>query len=650
MIFSRSVQVALLLIIAGSLPVRAQTALPVQVQSALPVPEVENDDLNGLQLSGPGAISLRASLAGLRANPDAEREIKAWVARGNVVFLHTDAAQSFGFTCAALRPTTPAQGGQEWVRTRAALPFGAHPLLRGDNVDASSANVQSGDATRLPSVSRVFGSLRDGDALVVASDVATPLLRVEDVTGNNSPVQFAAAMTSLGAGWAIFCPDEIDDNRGDGALFLRALAGFVPGVSGQRWIGIPTRVLTSGTLSSLAGAVDARLSAANASNGKAALPAFGTNVQPVQAPPLSEPTLPIEREEAASLLLVLQNGGVRARARVALMQARLALQNGDALTCASALEVASVDPALGAQIDFWNAALNAQLGADWSLSAPQRASLFDLSARALAQSVALSDSSSNVARAQNAVPFSVSSATMRVWSQKMARLSAIAALSPPLVRTLVAGQSSASIRFFAGDPNQRALESSVAALLRDVQFGWRVPHVEIVLLPSSQNFFALRRAMGRGESGFSPDGDQGGNTILLASGAANAATLRRLWSRVLLATWSDNARPLPPWLVIGFEGVALGGNSPAARSELGRAARANTVSLFDEASEIGATPFGRARSTALIEWLYARFGVGAGSELVARLAAGRPLEQALSDATGETLEDLDSDWRRFLGS
>ena len=650
MIFSRPILIALLLL-GNSVPAWSQGALPVRVESEPNVPEVGDADLNALQLSGQGAISLRASLAGLRANPGADRQIKTWVARGNVVFLHTDAAQSFGFSCVPLRPTTPAQGGQEWLRTRAALPFGAHPLLRGDGAGTLVSGVQSGALTRLPGVSRVFGSLRDGDALVVASDVATPLLRVEDVTGNgNSPVQFASAITSLGAGWAIFCPDAIDDERGDGALFSRALLDFVPGVAGQRWVGIPTRALMAGTLSSLAEVVDARLNAANASNGRAALPAFGTNDVPVEVPPLSEPTLPVERSEAASLSLVLREGGVRATARVALLQARLALQNGDAATCARSLEVAAADPALASQIDFWNAALNAQLAANAALPAGQRAGLFDLSARALAQSLALSGSVSASARAQSGVPFSVSAATMRAWSQRLARLAAISSLSPPLVRTVVLGQSSASVRFYPGDGNVLALQSSISGLLGDGQFGWRAPHVEILLLPSSQNFFALRRALGRGDAGFAPDGDQSGDTILLASGAANEATLNRLWSRVLLSIWSDEARPLPPWLVAGFQGVALGGNSPAARAELGRAARAGALSLFDDSAQSGATPLGRARSTALIEWLYSRFGVGTGSEFVARLATGRAPDQALSEATGETLDDLDVDWRRFLSA
>ena len=400
--------------------------------------------------------------------------------------------------------------------------------------------------------------------------------------------------------------------------------------------------------SSGAAAVDDRLGAANASKGTAALPAFGTNAAPVLAPPVSEPTLPVSRDEAASFLAVLRSGGVRATARVALLQARLALQNGDAASCASALEVAAVDPALGAQIDFWNAALNAQLGADPSVPATQQAALFDLAAQNMARSATLDGSVPVGGALQNGAPFSVSSQTRRVWSGRLARLSAIAALSPPLVRTLVSGGASASIRFFPGDGNAPALEASVLALLGDNSFGWRAPHVEIVLLPSANNFFALRRALGRADGGFAPDGDQIGQTVVLASGASNLNSLRRLWSRVLISTWTDDARALPGWLSVGLLGVALGGNSSVANAELRRASNAGALSLFDNTAGSGVTPLGQARSTALVEWIYSQFGAGVGSQLVAQLAAGRPADEAISDVTGESLDDLNADWTRFL--
>ncbi len=655
-------QLALLLALGSGVlfgvPVRAQTDLAAPLPNAPQVPEVGDADLATLALSGPGAISLRASLAALRANPTADAAIKMWVARGNVVFLHTDAAQSFGFATVPLRPTIAAQGGQEFVRTRAALPLGAHPLLRGDGqgggnplvADSFNTPVQNSDVTHLPGVARVFGSLRDGDALVVASDVATPLLQVEDVTGNgNSPPQFAAAITSLGAGWAIFCPNEVDMRRGDGALFARALQGFIPGTSGQRWVGVPARTLTAGNLAATADALEARLNASNASNGTAALPAFGTTTQPVQAPPFSEPTLPLERSEAAAFLTVLRTGGVRATARVALMQARLALQNDDPDACSAALDIAAADPALGASVDFWNACLNAQLGADVSLPTAQRASLLDVAARTFTQSATLSGTAGNGTTAfASASP--VSAALSRNWSQKLARLSAIQFLSPPIARTIVEGDATATIRSYPGDSNALTIEAPVNALLRDTQFGWRAPHVEILLLPSPQDFFALRRALGRGDTNFAPDGDQMGNTILLASGGANEATLKRLWSRVLLSTWSDDARPLPAWLQVGFQGVALGGNSPAEQTGLRQLARNGALSLFDDSAGNGATPLSRARSTSLVEWLYSNYGVGAVNDLVARLGAGIAPDEAITSATGQSLDTLDNDWNRFLGA
>ncbi len=645
---SRFCSVLLLLCVAlGALAPYAPARAQGVARAAPIVPEVDDAGLPTLALPSAGAISLRASLAGLRANPGADADIKSWVARGNVVFLHTDAARSFGFATAPLRATTPAQDGQEWVRTRAALPLGAHPLLRGETgaevtasplAEAFEMALPAQGVARLPGVSLVFGSLREGDALVEASDVATPLLLVEDVTGDGQTPQFAAAITSLGAGWAIFCPDQIDLRRADGAAFARALAGFVPGATGQRWVGIPTRSLQEGTQATLAAALEARLLAANATNGTAALPAFGVPTAPVTAPPVSEPTLPVSREEAAALLATIRAGDASAPARIALFQARLALQNADPATCARALEAASADPSQASQVAFSNGCLNAQLAADASLAAPERANLFDLAARTIAASIVTR------APAEPGVPGSL----RRAWSQKLARLAAISSLSPPLVRTLAVGDATASIRFFEGDPNEAALETSVTALLSDTAFGWRAPHVEVMLLPTPESFFALRRALGGTGGGGVAGGAHIGDTILLASGASDDATLRALWSRVLLATWSDDTSPLPAWVEEGFVGVALGGNSPDARAALRNAAQAGALSLFENEARTGNSPLGRARSTALVAWLYSQFGAGTASELVARLASGQAPDAAIGAATGQPLDALDADWNRFL--
>src|SRR5947209_5584178 len=51
--------------------------------------------------------------------------------QGGAVFLHTDAAQIFGYRTVPARRTTNRLAGQTFGRARAALPFGAHPLLWG---------------------------------------------------------------------------------------------------------------------------------------------------------------------------------------------------------------------------------------------------------------------------------------------------------------------------------------------------------------------------------------------------------------------------------------------------------------------------------------------------------------------------------------
>ncbi|RYX81230.1 hypothetical protein EON83_24920 [bacterium] len=654
-------KVALLLVLGGCVSLspsaRAQNNLAIPTTKAPQVPEVTNADLATLELTGPGAISLRATMAGLRANPNADAAIKAWVARGNVVFLHTDAAQSFGFVTTPMRQMVHDEGGQEFIRTCAALPFGAHPLLRGEAMagqNLPSLDERNIDVTRLPGVQVVFGSLRNDDVLVDASDIATPLLEVQDMTSNDeggADTQYAAAITSLGAGWAIFSPDQIDTVRGDGELFARTLLDFVPGETGQHWVGVPTRTLKGGDPAIIAAALAARLSASDASNGGAALPAFGVVTTPALAPPVSESTLPLDRAEANAFLAALKAGGVRATARIALMQARLALQTDDYLTFTAALNVADADPALSSEIDFWNACMNVEQGCDVGKPAPEIAALFGGAARAFAQSAALSPAvATNQKAYASASP--VSAVLARNWSQRLARFAEIYSLLPAMAQRPLLAHFTTTIRstqYKIGEFTDKSVVGQpisflASHLIVDRPLGWNAPHVEVILTDTPQQFVALRRALGARNGVAAPNGDQIKNYILLTPAGRNEATLRRLWCRVLLWAWTDDKVPVPGWLLTGLQEGAIGDihhNSKVILLQAG-------IPLFSAMRTDIPTPMGAAYSTVLVQWLYANFGYGTMSNVVAQMAAGETFEDALGNATGETTEELEDDWVAFL--
>src|SRR5947209_7210746 len=70
--------------------------------------EIDDDNLAALAKLGGDvdAISLEASRAALVADAAAWKGLKTWVRSGGVVFLHTDAAQLFGYRTVRARQTS----------------------------------------------------------------------------------------------------------------------------------------------------------------------------------------------------------------------------------------------------------------------------------------------------------------------------------------------------------------------------------------------------------------------------------------------------------------------------------------------------------------------------------------------------------------
>jgi len=629
------------------------------VVAAQTIPEISDANLPNLSLPAFGAVSLRASLAGMNEAPAAASLLQQWVGRGNVVFLHTDAAGLFGMQTVEARAATADSGGLLVGQARAALPFGSHPLLLG----ADGGNGRRGfDPTRLPGIRTVFYSLRDGDALVGASGVATPLLRVDDAGGAENAPLYVGAIASVGAGWAIFCPDTLDSLRGDGGGFGRAIRSFIPDRRGARFIGLPSRVLGADASPATVGAaLQSRLSAVSLSDGSAALPGFGTApaIDPAPVPTAIEPVLPLERSEAAAILASLN--GPDAAATTALLAARMQWQLGQTDGAVRALQIAAQDPNLAPQVAFWNGCFGAQGGADVALTSPARAGAFDLAARAFssvgsaniplggpAPTLANGRTSGADTNGTSVYATPVSPLVCASWSRTLARLAAIEALAPPDAQSVGDLSASATVRFYPGDTSAGVVASLVEAALRNGGLGPRAPHLEVSLFPSLQEYTGFRRALGAPASATFTGAEVVGNHVLLLSGAnqtfgmmpegADAPMVARSLALANLSSSTDGARPLPAWIVDGVQGRAIGLRSQTATPQLD----ADTFALVLR----GATPVSAETATRLWNFLIDRYGVGASEELVARLTAGANVDEALAAATDDDEAAFEAAFRR----
>jgi len=623
------------------------------------IPEISDADLPNLSLPAFGAVSLRASLAGMNEAPAAIAQLQGWVGRGNVVFLHTDAAGLFGMQTVEARAASADSGGLLVGQARAALPFGSHPLLLG--ADGASGK-RGSDPTRLPGVRTVFYSLREGDALVGASGVATPLLRVEDAGGQENAPLYVAAIASVGAGWAIFCPDTLDAARGDGAGFGRAIRAFIPDRRGARFIGIPSRVLgADASPATIGAALQSRLSAVALSDGSAALPGFGTapTVFPAPVPTAIEPVLPLERGEAAAILASLS--GPDAGAVAALLEMRMQWQLGQTDGAVSALQVAARDANLAPQVAFWNGCFQAQVGADASLVAPTRAVAFDLAARAfssvgsaniplggIAPTLANGQTSGAGVRGTSIGATPVSPLVCAGWSRIFARLAALESLAPPDAQSVGDASASATVRFYPGDTGANAVANLVGTALKSGGFGPRAPHLEVLVFPSAQEYAAFRRALGASSDANYGAAEVVGNHVLLLSGAnqtfgmmsqsADAPTVARALALANLTSATDDARPLPAWIVAGVQGRAIELRSQTALPNLDTDAFAAVLR--------GTAPVSAETATRLWNFSIDHYGLGASEELVARIAAGANVGEAVEAATGDDEAAFEEAFRR----
>ena len=611
------------------LPARAQD-LPANVPgNAAPLPDarlasvlsVDSTNLAALPnlLGRAGAVSLGVFADDLDKNSVARDALLGWVRGGGTVFLHTDAARIFGYRTVAAREGTARQAGQLYGRGRAAVPFGAMPLLWDDGQNAVAG-------ARLPGINTVFYTLRAGDDLVVDHPAGTPLLEVTDLAApnpTNRPL-YAAAIAPFGAGWAVFTPDAIDTRRAEGAAFSRNLLKLVAGPNGSRYIGVSQAAIASGQgllqalSNALTGGRAASLPALGAdnvgdlpvaregtltgvpvaTNGAATNGAAPNNLAPngIIAPnganvPLNTsvaagPVLLLTRGEATAFGGALQNDPtVRGAAALAILRARVALLNGDYRAADAQISLAErVAPAAG-EIPFLRGITAVgNVGTSTGLTSLQRAQAANLAANSFAAASRARPffAAINPNGNAGAVEYGdVSGANLDALGAQINRLSQILSLEPPLSRVVGNGASAITIRYFEGDTALPFVERGAAALANSNVFGWSVAGQEILLFPTPAIYANYRAAAGLSEQNVplpaAAVGDVIDGRILMVSipparpvtvlpngqvrvlplRATSAALLARFESYALVDAYLGvGGGRIPSWMALGLESLA----------------------------------------------------------------------------------------------
>lgn len=615
-----------------------------------------------------GAISLRASQQALDNNAAAREALLGYVRGGGTVFLHNDAARLFGYRTVEARQSSNRVAGQLLGRARAALPFGAHPLLWDEAADPRAPLL---DPTLLPGVHTVFYVLRPGDHLVEGHAAATALLQVSDLAANQSRPLYASAIAPFGRGWAIFTPDFIDQTRGDGALFLRNLLDLLPNSKrGAKWIGISASLIQNGGL-----APDAlrQALAANAQSSSPALPALGTAAPAAPRPPAAtsvsndtDARVILSRAEAGAYATLLGAGGDGAGAVINLLRARLFLARGEGEAAARAVEAAAALAPQSAEVALWRGVLLAAASEQLNQPAPTRARFLSDASRALNAATTGASLSPSSAPGSLALP----AATLRAWSLKTARIAQIFSLEPPLVQQFGSGDAAITVRAASNDNSLRFLLSSVAALANARNLGWRGDREEILLFPNSTSFALYRRALGLGGSPIRfPSGGLGevvgqrvlllstsaqprvqpdfggGQNVIVPSQSQGTAVLARLHSFVLLDALDPRARRVPNWMRLGLENLVA--SIVTDDSQVGASAQflqPNNLLSPAQFAQNRLGPAAVAQATSLMAYFYSQYGAGAVVETLQRLGAGQNIDAALEETTGNDELSLFRSW------
>ena len=525
------------------------------------------------------AVSLNADLEQMA--PDSSDALQNWVRDGGVVFLHTDAAQMFGYQTVPARIGTPQVAGQLYGRARAALPAPAYPLLWGAPDNNQRANDGSPGSL---GVEVVYYRMQPGDVLVTSNDVGVPLLEVTDLAvADNGPPLYAAAIAPYGRGWAVFTPDFIETERADGALFARNLAALAsnrvrpnrmmnndngappdadlpriaPGADAMA--ALPAALLDTPNLApdillrgiddamsfaprdvpddanaANANAANANAANANAANANAAN-ANAANANAANANAANadkeQRVLMLSRGELTSLAQMARGAandaatGNALRATLALLQARLELQRMAPAQAARLVDAAAKIAPQSAEVALWDGILNAARAADRLQSSRDRALAWRDAAAAWNRALQNQPLWNNAQTQKNDLVGGVDRRQIDYWRGQAGRAAALAAVEPPLVTPLGRGRETVLLRHYPNDPTLRyALPFGQYLATSTQRFGWHAPDEEILIFPSERQLQTYRAAADLTDTPFPNPlaryGDIQGTRILMVSQAS----------------------------------------------------------------------------------------------------------------------------------
>jgi hypothetical protein len=581
------------------------------------------------------AVSLGVSRAQLDRQAGARQALLQWVASGGTVFLHTDAAQHFGYRTSAARLPSARQAGQLFGRARAALPFGGHRLLWGN----ASRPVP---APRSLSVRTIYYQMEPGDHLVVEHPAGVGLLAVTDLAApaSNQPL-YAAAVAPFGRGWAVFTPRFVESHRADGNAFLGNLSRFAVETAlatrhrtANRFadndvLAVPARLLDNyGQQVAGGGQAEAGPNIWSRLLFPAADAAVqgDTVVRDVTPPgtlamPVAEAQLLVTRREIRALSVGLSpdanaTAQEAARALLATLRARLALQRNSAEKAVPWLNQAVQLAPAAAETLWLQASLAATQGEDIYQPSQVRAGAYfraaqgwneALTANSLSEWLIDQERAASPAGAavNNRAPdlAGVPRTLINLWRDAANFMGNQARTEPPLAQLYGAPGNAVLVRFFPEDPQLPLLAPATQLLARaSTQIGWRAEEEEAILFPSINYFGAYRTASGWLRQG-TPlpilSGDVNGSRMFLVTGSAPlglgtnggilpqadplntgltpdllpAARLARLHAYVLLNALAGDGTPVPAWMHYGLSGLVNDGVSGDlnAASRLGQA-------------------------------------------------------------------------------
>lgn len=643
------------------------------------------------------AVSLGATLD--QMSPENSEALQFWVRDGGVVFLHTDAAQMFGFQTVPARIGTPQLAGQLYGRARAAIPAPAHPLLWGAPDNAQRANDGSPGSL---GVEVVYYRMQPGDVLVTRHDAGVPLLEVTDlaVSGGGAPL-YAAAIAPYGRGWAVFTPDLVESERADGALFARNLAALAASRVRPNRLRENDPMPANGALPRIAPGADAMaaLPAALLETGNLAPERLLRAIDEAMS---FAPRNADDGDEKAQRVLMLSRGELTSlaqmargaandvatadalRTTLAIMQARLELQRMAPAQAASLVDVAAKIVPQSADVAVLDGILNAARAADRLQSSRVRAVAWRDAAASWNRALQSAPLWNNAQTAKNGLIGGVERRQIEYWRAQANRAAALSAVEPPLVTLLGRGRDAVLLRHYPNDPTLRYAVPFGVYLSNSAQrFGWRAPDEEILVFPGERQLLAYRAAADLTAAPFPNPlaryGDIQGTRILMVSqasipvilpggpgqaprflnlGTSVPAVLSRFHAQILVNALAQDGAPVPNWISYGLislsTGDAVTAGSFNTRPSLGlnqfaRAGILLTPRQFDQLLPPGEqSGAAEAQAASLMAFFYGRFGAGAVAQTLQRLGSGQGIDSALLATTELNEEGFFRTWAQTI--